>query len=75
MALAIVMRGLTSTSDAEIRACLPSLKATPAGTGYLHESFHKDDASYFSRSWFAWANTIFGEFLWQVYQQKPQLLA
>jgi meiotically up-regulated gene 157 (Mug157) protein len=51
------------------------LKATHAGTGYMHESFHKDDASKFTRPWFAWANTLFGEFLWKVYQEKPQLLA
>lgn len=73
--IAIVTRGLTSTNDAEIRACVQSLKSTHAGTGYMHESFHKDDASKFTRSWFAWANTIFGEFLWKVYQEKPQLLA
>ncbi|QJX45467.1 glycoside hydrolase family 125 protein [Hymenobacter taeanensis] len=73
--IAITTRGLTSTTDAEIRACVQSLKATHAGTGYMHESFHKNDASKFTRSWFAWANTIFGEFLWKVYQEKPQLLA
>ena len=73
--IAITMRGLTSTSDAEIRACVQSLKATHAGTGYMHESFHKDDPAKFTRAWFAWANTLFGEFLWQVYQEKPQLLA
>ncbi|WP_055562851.1 glycoside hydrolase family 125 protein [Hymenobacter sp. AT01-02] len=73
--IAITTRGLTSTNDAEIRDCVQSLKATHAGTGYMHESFHKDDASKFTRSWFAWANTIFGEFLWKVYQEKPQLLA
>lgn len=72
--IAITMRGLTSASEAEIRACVQSLRATHAGTGYMHESFHKDDAAQFTRSWFAWANTLFGEFLWKVYQEKPQLL-
>jgi meiotically up-regulated gene 157 (Mug157) protein len=72
--IAITTRGLTSQDDAEIRACVQSLKATHAGTGYMHESFHKDDPKKFTRSWFAWANTLFGEFLWKVYQEKPQLL-
>jgi meiotically up-regulated gene 157 (Mug157) protein len=72
--IAITMRGLTSTTDAEIRACVESLRSTHAGTGYMHESFHKDDAAKFTRSWFAWANTLFGEFLWKVYQEKPKLL-
>jgi meiotically up-regulated gene 157 (Mug157) protein len=44
------------------------------GTGFMHESFHKDDATKFTRKWFAWANTIFGELLWEVYTTKPQLL-
>ena len=73
--IAITTRGLTSTDDAEIRACVRALKATHAGTGYMHESFHKDNAAQFTRAWFAWANTIFGEFLWKVCQEKPQLLA
>ena len=73
--IAITMRGLTSTDDAEIRACVHSLRATHAGTGYMHESFHKDDPTKFTRTWFAWANTLFGEFLWKVYQERPQLLA
>jgi meiotically up-regulated gene 157 (Mug157) protein len=73
--IAITTRGLTSQDDAEIRACVQSLKATHVGTGYMHESFHKDDPKKFTRAWFAWANTLFGEFLWKVYQEKPQLLA
>jgi meiotically up-regulated gene 157 (Mug157) protein len=72
--LAMIMRGLTSTDDAEIRACVQALRATHAGTGYMHESFHKNDPSKFTRPWFAWANTLFGEFLWKVYQERPALL-
>jgi meiotically up-regulated gene 157 (Mug157) protein len=29
----------------------------------MHETFHKDDPANFSRSWFAWANTLFGELI------------
>ncbi|XZF16345.1 glycoside hydrolase family 125 protein [Chitinophagaceae bacterium MMS25-I14] len=72
--LGIIARGLTSTDDDEIRNCIHMLKATHAGTGFMHESFHKDDAAKFTRSWFAWANTIFGEFLWKTYKERPHLL-
>lgn len=72
--MAITMQGLTSTSDAEIRACIKTLKETHAGTGFMHETFHKDNPKDFTRSWFAWANTLFGEFLWKTYQEKPGLL-
>lgn len=72
--IAIAVRGLTSPDDAEIRACVQALKTTHAGTGYMHESFHKDDPAKFTRAWFAWANTLFGEFLWKVYKERPALL-
>lgn len=72
--LSIIARGLTSSDDAEIKNCVAMLKANHAGTGFMHETFNKDNPADFTRSWFAWANTIFGEFLWKTYQQKPQLL-
>jgi meiotically up-regulated gene 157 (Mug157) protein len=73
--LSVIIRGLTSVDDAEIKKCVNILKNSNAGTGFMHESFHKDDAKKFSRPWFAWANTLFGEFLWETYKNKPQLLA
>jgi meiotically up-regulated gene 157 (Mug157) protein len=73
--LGIIMRGLTSSSDTEIKHCIAMLKASNAGTGFMHESFHKEDATRFTRKWFAWANTLFGEFLWETYKTKPHLLA
>ncbi len=73
--LSIIMRGLTSNNDAEIKSCITTLQNTHADTGFMHDSFHKDDAKQFTRSWFAWANTIFGELLWEVYKTKPHLLA
>jgi meiotically up-regulated gene 157 (Mug157) protein len=72
--LGITMRALTSNDPAEIRHCLDTLKATHAGTGFMHESFHKDDPSNFTRKWFAWANTLFGELILKIYHTHPTLL-
>ncbi len=72
--LGITMRGLTSSDDKEIKLCIDMLKSSNAGTGFMHESFNKDDAGKFTRKWFAWANTLFGEFLWETYKAKPYLL-
>ena len=73
--IGITMRGLTATSNDEIRTAIKLLQSTHGGTGFMHESFHKDDPKKFTRKWFAWANTLFGEFLWKTYQEKPQLLS
>lgn len=73
--LGMIIRGMTSRNEQEIRECIQMLKKNHGGTGFMHESFHKDDPTKFTRAWFAWANTLFGEFLWETYQSKPQLLA
>ena len=73
--ISVVMQALTSNSETEIRQCLSILQKCHAGKGFMHESFHKDDPAQFSRSWFAWANTIFGELIWKVYRERPHLLA
>jgi meiotically up-regulated gene 157 (Mug157) protein len=72
--MSIIMQGLTGTDDKEIKNCLLMLQQTHAGTGFMHESFHKDDSTKFTRKWFAWANTLFGEFVWKVYKERPHLL-
>ena len=72
--LGIIMRALTSSDDKEILYCLRMLKNTHAGTGFMHEAFDKDDPKKFTRAWFAWANTIFGELILKLYEQRPQLL-
>ena len=73
--MAITMRALTSDNEDEIRAAIHTLKTTHAGTGFMHETFHKDHPEKYSRPWFAWANTLFGELLWKTYREKPYLLA
>ncbi len=73
--MSLIMFGLTSTSVAEVTSSLRTLKATHAGTGFMHESFHKNNPRRFTRSWFAWANTLFGEFVLQTAGRAPQVLA
>jgi len=73
--LSIIMRGITSNDDKEIKLCLDSLQKNHAGTGFMHESFHKDDPKKFTRKWFAWANTLFGEFILKIYKERPYLLS
>lgn len=72
--MSIIMKALTSKDDKEIQQCIQALQRTHAGTGFMHESFHKDDPKKFTRSWFAWANTLFGELLWKTFNENPTLL-
>lgn len=72
--MGIILRAMTSTDDGEISKCLKMLKQTHAGTGFMHESFHKDDASKYTRDWFAWANTLFGELIVKLHKERPHLL-
>ena len=65
---------LTSTDDAEIRRALGMLKTSAAGSGFMHESYFKDDPKNFTRAWFAWANTLFGELIATLAMTKPELL-
>jgi len=73
--LGLIVQGLTSTSDREIKQCLVTLQKTHAGTGFMHEAFNKDNPEQFTRSWFAWANTIFGELVLKTFHERPELLS
>ena len=72
--MSILIRALTSTDDSEIRQCLRWLRNTTAATGFMHESFQKDNPAEFTRPWFAWANTLFGELILKLAQERPALL-
>lgn len=72
--IGITIRGLTSRDPKEMADCLEMLRISHAGTGFMHESFDPSAPITFSRKWFAWANTLFGEFIWKVYRENRDLL-
>lgn len=73
--MSIMMRAFTSTDDAEILHCLQMLVDSDAGTGLIHESFHKDDPYKYTRPWFAWQNGLFGELVLKLVKEgKTDLL-
>jgi meiotically up-regulated gene 157 (Mug157) protein len=59
--LSYIMRAMTSDDIAEIKYCIQMIKETHADTGFIHESFFRNNPKQYTRDWFAWANTIFGE--------------
>lgn len=64
--ISLCVQGLTSNSRQEKLALLEMLMSTDAGTGLMHEGFHKDDPKQFTRPWFAWANSMFAELVIEV---------
>ena len=61
--ISLCIQGLTSEDETEIRALADMLENMDAGTLLMHEGVHKDDPKQFTRPWFAWANSIFSEFV------------
>ncbi len=72
--MSIIMKGLTTGNAAELKECLTLLRNTDGDTGFMHESFHVDNPAKFTRSWFAWTNTLFGELIVKIYHEHPELL-
>ncbi|QZT38111.1 glycoside hydrolase family 125 protein [Halosquirtibacter xylanolyticus] len=72
--MSVIMQALTSSDKDEVASCLRMLCQMDGGKGFMHEGVHKDDASKFTRSWFAWVNTLFGELVIKVSQEYPELL-
>lgn len=72
--MATIMQALTSTDEQEVRACLSILKETHAKTYFMHESVHIDDPTNYSRYWFSWANSLFGELILYTKDTFPEIL-
>ena len=61
--MSIMMKAFTSQDDEEIKACIKMVMDTDAGKGFIHESFNVNDCTDYTRDWFAWQNTLFGELI------------
>lgn len=72
--MATIMQALTSENDKEITECLRTLKHTHAGTFFMHESVDVDNEHHFTRHWFAWVNSLFGELIVKIHDNYPEIL-
>jgi meiotically up-regulated gene 157 (Mug157) protein len=71
--LALIMQGLTSTSETERKEILGQLLASDPGDHLLHESFDPNNPSRFSRKDFGWPNALFSEFVMTDFSGVPAL--
>lgn len=73
--MSLIIRALSSSDAATIRACLKMLRDSDGGTGFIHEAFDRNDPVKFTRDWFAWANGLFGELIVHLADTRPALLS
>lgn len=66
--ISLCIQALTSTDAKEISSLLKMLLSTHAGTSFMHESFDPNHPEKYTRSWFAWANSLFGELIYRLYE-------
>jgi len=64
--ISLAMQALTSKDEAEVKELLQMLQRTDADTDFMHESFDPDNPADFTRPWFAWANSLFGELIYNL---------
>ncbi|KPV58695.1 glycosyl hydrolase [Paenibacillus sp. A3] len=67
--MALSMQGLTAVTKEEKLEMLAMLEATDADTGFMHEGFHADDPTIFTRSWFAWSNSLFSLLVYEAMKE------
>ena len=72
--MATIMQALTTNDEKEIVECLTTLKRTHGKTFYMHESVDVDDPHHYTRHWFAWVNSLFGELILNIFDNNPKIL-
>ena len=61
--ISLIIEALTTDDKQEKLRIFDILRNTTAGTGFMHEGFNCDNPDEYTRSWFAWANTLFAIFI------------
>ncbi|RCI02064.1 hypothetical protein CU098_012066 [Rhizopus stolonifer] len=72
-----IVRILTSSDDNEIKQALEIILNSTDKTGLIHESvnvYHNNDNNGYTRSWFSWANGLFGQAILKIMKERPHLL-
>lgn len=71
--MSLLLQAMTSDDDKEIMECVNLvLKASPLGL--VHESINVNRIHDYTRSWFAWANSVFAQTILDLAKRKPHLI-
>ena len=66
--IGLCVQGMTTDDPDEIAGLVDTLMHTHAGCECMHESFDPNAPEQFTREWFAWANSMFGELIYRTYE-------
>lgn len=71
--MSLLVQAMTTTSDSEITECI-NLVRNSSLLGLVHESVNVNDINKYTRSWFAWANSLFARAILKIAEEKPYLV-
>lgn len=72
--MSLIVGILTTDDDDEIKAMLFQILSSTDGLGLIHESVNVHNVHMWTRSWFSWANGLFGQMMLDLKERKPHLL-
>ncbi|KAM5346673.1 hypothetical protein ACJ41O_009678 [Fusarium nematophilum] len=73
--MGLIVQLLTSDDDDEIVDGIRQLMSSTSGLGLIHETVNSFNDNHWTRSWFAWANGLFGQMILDLWKRKPSLIA
>ncbi|KAJ8067776.1 hypothetical protein OCU04_003377 [Sclerotinia nivalis] len=71
--MSLLLQAMTTDDDDEIMECL-NLVLRASRLGLIHESINVNRIHEYTRSWFAWANSVFAQTILDLAKRKPHLL-
>lgn len=71
--MSLLVQAMTSDSDSEIKECI-NLVRNSSLLGLVHESINVNDINKYTRSWFAWANSVFAQTILKIAAEKPYII-
>ncbi|KAL3426030.1 Meiotically up-regulated gene 157 protein 2 [Phlyctema vagabunda] len=71
--MSLLLQVMTTDDDKEIKDLL-ELVLKASGLGLIHESINVNEIAEYTRSWFAWANSVFAQTILDLAHRKPHLI-
>lgn len=72
--MSLIVGIMTTDDDDEIRDMLYQILSSTDGLGLIHESVNVHTQRMWTRSWFSWANGLFGQMMLDLKERKPHVL-